>query len=157
MVKYFSFFLASLFFSLFCYWNGVQIGLERAAAQKLSLEASYQIDAINQLKQKPDVNVVDLHEARINALLIEYGKYLESKRAIAPGLENVDKATQVLFSQVARYRNGNPRLINGIKYAPFNVNYLSSESYNGLSESQKLKIDLDASYYNKAINTLLEK
>jgi hypothetical protein len=150
-MKYLAVILCILVASIGGYWYGYAVGYLQATIFQMSDDALREIDAIRELQFNPEVDAKDLHEIRINKSLIAYGKYLETAPWALPGFYSADPVIKQSFSFVTLYRKENPRVVNGIEYAPFNRAYKETEEYQLLEQDWKERTENDESYFKRAM------
>lgn len=122
------------------YLYGVRVGGERLAAHRMAICAFDSLSDVEDLKHNPNPAPLDLYEFGINDALISYGKYLERRKPLAPGLNSIEGTTRLMIRRRAQYRLENPRIIDGISYNPTNTKFLDSADYRALPEERKAEI-----------------
>jgi hypothetical protein len=133
------------------YWYGYGIGFLQGTIFQKSDDALRAIDAIRELEYNTEVDAKDLHEIRINNSLIAYGEYLETAHWVLPGLYSADPVIKLSFSLVTLYRRDNPRVVNGIEYAPSNEAFKETEYYQTLERDLKERFDNKDLYFKRAM------
>ncbi len=150
-MKYLAVIIFILVSSVGGYWYGFSVGFSQATTYQISKDALHGIDAIRALKYNAEVDAKDLHEVRINESLVTYGKYLEMPHWALPGLYSADSIIRQSFSLVTSYRRENPRIVEGIEYAPSNQVIKETEEYQLLDQELREQLENEESYFNRAM------
>ena len=150
-MKYLTVIIFILMASIGGYWYGFAVGFSQATTFQMSHDALDGIEAIRALRYNAEVDPKDFHEARINESLVTYGKYLEKDYWALPGLYSADSMIKQSFSMVASYRRENPRVLEGIEYAPSDQAFKDTEEYQLLDQELREQLEKEESYFKRAM------
>lgn len=133
------------------YWYGYAVGFTESRILVIGEYALHEINAIEELKYNPNVNAIDLHEIEINKAITLYGEYKEEGYIALPMFPSAKSAINWRLNRLIAYRKKNPRILNGVEYAPLPHGYKNMEFFDTLDLALKQKILQDEEYYKSVI------